>query len=320
MDSGRLDEVESWMRAAEAALAAGAAAADTTALRSETAVLRAVHRFKIGDIGQAGEAARRALESDADEASFPRTVASCILGISLYWTGAGPDAHYVLEQAARLARAVGNDLAAAYALGYLAMLLAENDELDQAEARGVAALRQSREPGFAEHFVLLMAHLALTSVHEQRGELAEAEAAVGRAAELARRGAGRIELAFVLATLARVRQARGDHAGALDLLREARQVMRACADPGRLGRMLDGAENRPPRGRSGRPAAASEELTERELAVLQLLPSGLSQREIGTALYVSQNTVKTHMRSIYGKLGASSRRQAVTRAHELGLL
>jgi LuxR family maltose regulon positive regulatory protein len=84
--------------------------------------------------------------------------------------------------------------------------------------------------------------------------------------------------------------------------------------------MLDGAENRPPRGRSGRPAAASEELTERELAVLQLLPSGLSQREIGTALYVSQNTVKTHMRSIYGKLGASSRRQAVTRAHELGLL
>ena len=83
---------------------------------------------------------------------------------------------------------------------------------------------------------------------------------------------------------------------------------------------LDGAEHGPPRGRPRRPAAASEELTERELAVLQLLPSGLSQREIGTALYVSQNTVKTHMRGIYGKLGASSRRQAVTRGHELGLL
>ena len=54
--------------------------------------------------------------------------------------------------------------------------------------------------------------------------------------------------------------------------------------------------------------------------MLRLLPSGLSQREIGTALYVSQNTVKTHMRGIYGKLGASTRRQAVTRAHELGLL
>jgi FixJ family two-component response regulator len=38
-----------------------------------------------------------------------------------------------------------------------------------------------------------------------------------------------------------------------------------------------------------------EELTERELTVLRLLPSGLSQREIGSALYVSHNTVKTHM-------------------------
>ena len=54
--------------------------------------------------------------------------------------------------------------------------------------------------------------------------------------------------------------------------------------------------------------------------MLRLLPSGLSQREIGSALYVSQNTVKTHMRGIYGKLGASTRRQAVTLAHELGLL
>ena len=184
----------------------------------------------------------------------------------------------------------------------------------------MAALGQSQEPGFAEHFVLLMAHLGRGSVLEQRGELAEAEAAVIRAAELARRGAGRIELAFALATLARVRQARGDQAGALETFREARQVARACADPGRLRRILDGAEHRPPRGRAGRAAAASEELTDRELAVLQLLPSGLSQREIGTALYVSQNTVKTHMRGIYGKLGASTRRQALTRAHELGLL
>ena len=165
-----------------------------------------------------------------------------------------------------------------------------------------------------------MAHLARGSVHEQRGELAEAEAAVVRAAELARRGAGRIELAFGLAMLARVQRARGDQAGALEVLREARQVAHACADPGRLGRILDEAEHRPARGRARRPAAATEELTEREMAVLRLLPSGLSQREIGTALYVTQNTVKTHMRGIYGKLGASTRRQAVIRAHELGLL
>jgi len=54
--------------------------------------------------------------------------------------------------------------------------------------------------------------------------------------------------------------------------------------------------------------------------VLRLLPGRLTQREIGAALYVSQNTVKTHMRGIYGKLEASSRRQAVTRARERGLI
>jgi len=279
-----------------------------------------VYRFKIGDIGLAREAARRALEVDSDEASFPRTVASCILGITLYWAGAGSDAAYVLEQAVQLARSAGNDLAAAYALGYQAVLLADSGELSEAESRALAALRQSQEPGFTEHFVLLMAYIALGSVLERRGELAEAEVAVLRAVELARRGAGRIELALGMATLARLRRARGDHAGALESFREARQVAQACADPGRLTRILDEAENRPDGGRAARSAWGREELTERELAVLRLLPSGLSQREIGSALYVSQNTVKTHMRGIYGKLGASTRRQAVTLARELGLV
>lgn len=62
------------------------------------------------------------------------------------------------------------------------------------------------------------------------------------------------------------------------------------------------------------------ELSERELAVLRLLPSGLSRREIAAELYVSLNTVKTHMHSIFAKLGVDSRAEAVERACELGLL
>jgi LuxR family transcriptional regulator, maltose regulon positive regulatory protein len=54
--------------------------------------------------------------------------------------------------------------------------------------------------------------------------------------------------------------------------------------------------------------------------VLRLLDSDLSQREIGTALYVSLNTVKTHTRGIFRKLDASNRGEAVTRARALGLL
>jgi LuxR family transcriptional regulator, maltose regulon positive regulatory protein len=62
------------------------------------------------------------------------------------------------------------------------------------------------------------------------------------------------------------------------------------------------------------------DLSERELAVLRLLPSEASLREIASSLYVSLNTVKTHARSIYRKLDASSREQAVERGRELGLL
>ena len=61
-------------------------------------------------------------------------------------------------------------------------------------------------------------------------------------------------------------------------------------------------------------------LSERELTVLELLPSMLSLDEIATDLTVSVNTVKSHVRSIYTKLGVSSRRTAVLSAHENGLL
>ena len=62
-----------------------------------------------------------------------------------------------------------------------------------------------------------------------------------------------------------------------------------------------------------RPSAA-------ELAVLSCLARGLSRREIGAELYISLNTVKSHMRELYRKLGASSREEALAHAQALNLL
>ena len=64
----------------------------------------------------------------------------------------------------------------------------------------------------------------------------------------------------------------------------------------------------------------TDELLERELAVLRLLSTRLSLREIGNELYVSLNTVKTHTRNIYAKLRVGSRDQAVVRARHLNLI
>ena len=72
-----------------------------------------------------------------------------------------------------------------------------------------------------------------------------------------------------------------------------------------------------PRGES-RPLR--EELSEAELRVVRYLPSNLKAPEIAAELFVSANTVRTHLRHIYAKLDAHSRSEAVARARELGLL
>jgi LuxR family maltose regulon positive regulatory protein len=66
--------------------------------------------------------------------------------------------------------------------------------------------------------------------------------------------------------------------------------------------------------------AAVDSLSERELEVLQHIAEGQTDRAIAERLYLSLHTVKVHARNIYGKLGVSSRTQAVARARELGLL
>ena len=71
------------------------------------------------------------------------------------------------------------------------------------------ALAASDAPGFAEHFVTMMAHLGRAKVFQQRGELAEAESCATRALELALRGAGLVEIASARVGLAEVKHARG---------------------------------------------------------------------------------------------------------------
>ena len=63
-----------------------------------------------------------------------------------------------------------------------------------------------------------------------------------------------------------------------------------------------------------------EPLSERELEVLKLLSTELSGPEIADRLSVSLNTARTHTKNIYSKLGVNSRRTAIRRAEELGLL
>jgi LuxR family maltose regulon positive regulatory protein len=72
--------------------------------------------------------------------------------------------------------------------------------------------------------------------------------------------------------------------------------------------------------RAGGNVGLVEPLSTRELSVLRYLPSRLSNREIGAELYVSLNTVKSHLKTIYRKLDVDGRDEAVRRARQLGIL
>lgn len=75
-----------------------------------------------------------------------------------------------------------------------------------------------------------------------------------------------------------------------------------------------------PRSNSSDEFAAGEELTDRELEVLELLAEGIANREIATRLGISEHTVKFHISSILGKLSASSRTEAVAQGIRHGLI
>jgi DNA-binding CsgD family transcriptional regulator len=70
----------------------------------------------------------------------------------------------------------------------------------------------------------------------------------------------------------------------------------------------------------GQPARPDEPLTDAEARVLRYLPTHMGAPQIAAELYISANTVKTHLRHVYRKLGAHSRQEAVQRARAIGLL
>ncbi len=67
------------------------------------------------------------------------------------------------------------------------------------------------------------------------------------------------------------------------------------------------------------PAPVAEPLTRRELVVLEHLSEDVTLEEIATSLFVTRNTVKSQVRSLYRKLGVSTRADAVAWAHAAGL-
>jgi len=130
-----------------------------------------------------------------------------------------------------------------------------------------------------------------------------------------------IELLRLTPLPLQVRHAAGAAGAARATLLEARTIVEDLEKAGILARRLADTERRladQPEAATATPAI--EELSAREREVLRLLPSALSEAEIGGELFISYHTVHSHIRTIYRKLGTSSRAQTVERARAIGLL
>jgi LuxR family maltose regulon positive regulatory protein len=227
-----------------------------------------------------------------------------------------------------------------------ARLLVRRGELAQAEAWAQAqGLSPEDEPSYLreyEHLTLARILLARHQAGRAGTRLAEATVLLERllaAAESGGRGARVIEV-LVLQALAR--QAEGDLPAALTTLRRAvalaepegfvrvfadegasmaallKALSRQAGIPGFTRRLLLAATRvqREP----AAPTGLVEPLSDRELDVLRLLGTDLAGPEIARELSVSLNTVRTHTKNIYAKLGVTSRRAAVRQAGDLNLL
>lgn len=318
---GRVTELGDWLDTAEIALKEWSGT-DTADFTAAAGMLRCIEEYLTGNAGAAIAAARQALDLDAVELPPWRSVGCPVLGIALYWSGRPDEATSTLRPAMRRALDAGNHLAQLHGTGCLALAAAERGEAAPAGEliERATAIRQSSR-GFQDHWAGAMALLALGRLKADAGDLDAAERSVTEAVELSRRGLARIELAYGLLELAALQLRRGQRQAAGGLVAEAEEALARCGDPG----VVAGAAVELARLVGARPAGGprkllfGEELSHREQAVLALLPTDLTLRDIAGSLFVSANTVKTHTRAIYRKLGATNRSEAVARARQLGL-
>jgi LuxR family maltose regulon positive regulatory protein len=320
LNVGQFDDAHMWIEAVEAASTADTGEDGT--LGAELVALREVHAFMTGDIAAALEAARRAITLDFDDALQARSAAWCIYGSALYFSGSIDEARAAFRRAVRLAEKIGHRRRRIYALGYLALIAAESGQLADAEHQIRQATGVGTYPAGGEHFINAMVPLAAATVLDVRGDRAAAADAAHLAVTLARKGGGILELAKALVVRANILEDLGDHETAAASRNEASALLRGCAEAEIVQTVLTAAQRSKCVAVSPRNPGdtVAEELTAKEHEVLRLLATRLSRREIGQRLYVSLNTVKTHQRALYRKLGVENRAAAVARARELGLL
>ncbi len=268
------------------------------------------------------------MRTDADEAvrrfaaqSFVTPAPVFLQGIARVLCGDLDDGDTSLENGISVGEEVGAHEDVALALCERSLVAMTGSQWDRAEVLAGQASAVLRRAGIAESYAtpLVSAVQARSAMH--RGDVPAARQQLVSAQRL------RHLLTYALPYLAvqarieliRVHLALADLPGARTLMREVDELLRRR--PG-LGNLVDEAQVLRARlaKERGSSAPGASALTDAELRLLPLLSTHLSFPEIAAQMSLSPHTVKSQAYSVYRKLGASSRSQAVARSRELALL
>ena len=226
----------------------------------------------------------------------------------------------LFAESSSAAAAVANADSLVLSESELALLAMDRGRWTEAAERVERALAVIDEHRIHDYATGVPTFAAAARLALHRGDPHEADRQLTRAMR------ARLSCTFVLPflavgtrlQLAKVHMTRGEHSTARHLLREIDDILLHRPDLGTLVDQVSELRGLLTSSRQGQPAG--DPLSPAELRLLPYLQTHLTLGEIGERLFISRNTVRTEVASIYRKLGASSRSDAVVEATKLGLL
>ncbi|HEX6763058.1 MAG TPA: LuxR C-terminal-related transcriptional regulator [Gaiellaceae bacterium] len=273
-----------------------------------------------GGVTAAVEQGRRAVE--LAEAEVDDVLVASLAGCAraLYFAGDFDGAWATALRAIEHPEAERRPTAQALARVTLALICVDRGLDTPARVHAEKAKSLVRRVGSNRSWIGANVRVAVGAVLESEGNLAEAEREYARAGQFFGDEVATVHQAWLLVLTARVRLRRGRLDGAAAALDAARDELSGIRDGGIVPGLADAVSAELARVEERSRGEVAVLPSHAELSVLHLLGGDLSSREIGRALFISQNTVRTHTRAIYRKLGVNSRADAVARATALGLL
>jgi LuxR family transcriptional regulator, maltose regulon positive regulatory protein len=275
------------------------------------------------DVGRAVEAGRLAVEfarQDADgDASIVAALAS--YARALYFAGEVDDAWAMAMQAIEHPDIERRPPGEVLARTALALAAVDRGWLSSAREHAERAKSIIDDLGWNRTWLGANAAAALGCLLLSEGGLAEAESKLASAEHFFHDDLPTVPQAWLLLRLAEVRCRRGKLEQAQTTLRLAIDALESFTDGGRLPMLATDVEREIEQARN---RISGGEILERpssaELSVLRMLATNLSTRQIGEELFISPNTVRSHLRALYRKLSVNSRADAIARAEALNLL